>query len=155
MRTRLASLIAVLMTLAPSMAMAAACKLENATFRPKYAAQSFEIRSSRVGGVLVFDVMVHKTREIFRFRVDADGGTGAGTITSIPDAAGQDPGIRSSLQLLDGKGLKITSTGDVGHVSFLELGRAFVDFRMRRSRNVEPYTSPPSDLWHLTDCRPD
>ncbi|MCB5176899.1 hypothetical protein [Microvirga lenta] len=155
MRTRLASLIAGLMLLAPSMATAATCKLENATFRPKYAAQRFEIRSSRVDGVTVFDVTVHKTRETFRFRVDADGGTGAGTITSVPDAAGQDPGIRSSFHLLDGKGLKTTSAGEIGHVSFYDLGRAFVDFRMRRSRNVEPYTSPPSGLWHVTDCRPD
>jgi hypothetical protein len=155
MRKRLAPLIAGLMILAPSMATAAACKLENATFRPKYAAQRFEIRSSRVNGVPVFDVTVQKTRETFRFRVDADGGTGAGTITSVPDAAGQDPGIRSSFQLLDGKGLKTSPTGEIGHVSFLELGRSFVDFRMRRSRDVEPYISPPSGLWHVTDCRPD
>ncbi|MFC4170566.1 hypothetical protein ACFOYU_00610 [Microvirga sp. GCM10011540] len=155
MRTRLASLIAGLMLLAPSMATAATCKLENATFRPKYAAQRFEIRSSRVDGVTVFDVTVHKTRETFRFRVDANEGTGAGTITSVPDAAGQDPAIRSSFQLLDGKGLKTTPTAEIGHVSFLELGQAFVDFRMRRSPNVEPYTSPPSGLWHVTDCRPD
>lgn len=155
MRNYFPVLIAGLMLLAPSSAMAAACKLENATFRPKYVPQRFEIRSRRVDGVPVFDVMVQKTRETFRFRVDAAGGSGGGTITSVPDAAGQDPGIRSSFQLLDGKGLKTTPAGEIGHVSFYDLGRAFVDFRMRRSRNVEPYTSPPSGLWHVTDCRPD
>jgi hypothetical protein len=119
MRKRLAPLIAGLMILAPSMATAAACKLENATFRPKYAAQRFEIRSSRVNGVPVFDVTVQKTRETFRFRVDADGGTGAGTITSVPDAAGQDPGIRSSFQLLDGKASKPAQPGRSGMCPFL------------------------------------
>lgn len=153
MRNHVTVLIAGLI-LTPSMAMAAVCKLENATFRPKYAAEHFEIRSSRVDGVPVFDVTVRKTNETFRFRVDADRGTGAGTITSVPDAAGQDPGIRTNFQLLDGKGLKTTPAGEVGHVSFLDLGRAFVDFRMRTSRNVEPYTSPPSGLWNVTDCRP-
>jgi hypothetical protein len=153
MRNHVTVLIAGLI-LSPSMAAAAVCQLENATFRPKYAAQHFEIRSSRVDGVPVFDLTARKTSETFRFRVDADGGTGAGTITSIPDAAGHDLGIRTSFQLLDGKGLKTTPAGEVGHMSFLELGRAFVDFRMRRSRNVELYTSPPSGLWHVTDCRP-
>ena len=140
--------------LIPSMAVAAVCKLENATFRPKYAAEHFEIRSSRVDGVPVFDVTVRKTSETFRFRVDADRGTGAGTITSVPDAAGQDAGIRTNFQLLDGKGLRTTPAGEIGHISFHDLGRVFVDFRMRTSRNVEPYTSPPSGLWNVTDCRP-
>ncbi|KFG66537.1 hypothetical protein [Microvirga sp. BSC39] len=153
MRNHVTVLIAGLLILTPSMAMAAVCKLENATFRPKYAAEHFEIRSSRVDGVPGFGVTVRKTNETFRFRVDADRGTGAGTITSVPDAAGQDPRIRTNYQLLDGKGLKTTPAGEVGHVSFLDLGRAFVDSRMRTSRNVEPYTSPPSGLWHVTDCR--
>jgi hypothetical protein len=134
--------------------MAAACKLENATFRPKYAPEHFEIRSSRVDGIPVFDLIVRKTGETFRFRVDANGSTGEGTITSVPDGAGQDPGIETSFRLLDGRGLKTTPTGEIGRVSFLDLGRAFVDFRMRRSRNIEPYTSPPSGLWNVADCRP-
>ena len=153
MRSHVTVLIAGLI-LSPSMAAAAVCQLDKATFRPKYAAQHFEIRSSRVAVVPVFDLTVMKTSETFRFRVDVDGDTGAGTITSIPDAAGQDLGIRTSFQLLNGRGLKTTPAGEIGHMSFLEMGRAFVDFRMRRNRNVEPYTSPPSGLWHVKDCRP-
>jgi hypothetical protein len=65
--------------------MAAACKLENATFRPKFSAEHFEIRSSRVGGNPIFDLTVRRTGETFRFRVDADASTGGGTITSVPD----------------------------------------------------------------------
>lgn len=124
MRNHVTVLIAGLV-LMPSMAVAAVCKLENATFRPKYAAEHFEICSSRVDGVAVFDVTVRKTSETFRFRVDADRGTGAGTITSVPDAPGQDPGIRSNFQLLDGKGLKTTPAGEIGHMHFYDLRRAF------------------------------
>jgi hypothetical protein len=153
MSKRLAVLIAGLI-LTPSIAEAAVCKLENATFRPKYAAEHFEIRSSRVGDNPIFDLTVRRTGETFRFRVDADAGTGGGTITSVPDSAGQNPGIRTNFQLMDGKGLKPTPAGEIGHISFYDLGRVFVDFRMRRSRNVEPYTSPPSGLWNVTDCRP-
>lgn len=150
MSKRLAFLIAALV-LEPGMA--AACKLEHATFRPKYAGEHFEIRSSRDGDAPVFDLTVRKTNERFRFRLDVHESTGEGTISSVPDGAGQDPGIRTSFQLLDGKGLKTTPTGEIGHVSFLDLGRAFVDFRMRRSRNPEPYTSPPSGLWNVAECR--
>jgi hypothetical protein len=135
--------------------MAAACKLENATFRPRYSAEHFEIRSSRVGGNPIFDLTVRRTGETFRFRVDADASTGGGTITSVPDSAGRDPGIRTNIQLSDAKGLKTAPAGEIGQVSFYDLGRAFVDFRMRTSRTVEPYTSPPSGVWRVSGCRPD
>jgi hypothetical protein len=150
MRTRPALLIAALI-LQPGIA--AACKLENATFRPKYSAGHFEIRSSRSGGNPVFDLTVLRTGETFRFRVDADASAADGTITSIPNDAGQNPGIRTSFQLLDEKGLKAPSSGEIGHVSFYDLGRAFIDFRMRGNRNPEPYTSPPSGLWTVAGCR--
>jgi hypothetical protein len=154
MSKRLAVLIAGLI-LVPVGAEAAACKLENATFRPRYSAERFEIRSSRVGGNPIFDLTVRRTGETFRFRVNASASTGGGTITSVPDGAGQDPGIRTDIQLSDAKGLKITPAGEIGHVSFYDLGRAFVDFRMRTSRTVEPYTSPPSGVWRVSGCRPD
>jgi hypothetical protein len=152
MSKRLSVLIAALV-LQPGMA--AACKLENATFRPRYSAEHFEIRSSRVGGNPIFDLTVRRTGETFRFRVDADASTGGGTITSVPDSAGQDPRIRTNIQLSDARGLKTTPTREIGQVSFYDLGRAFVDFRMRTSRTVEPYTSPPSGVWRVSGCRPD
>ncbi|MXQ14089.1 hypothetical protein [Microvirga makkahensis] len=148
---RYSALFMVALVMQPGMA--AACKLENATFRPKYSAEHFEIRSSRDGRGYVFDLMVWKTNEQFRFRVDVDASTGAGTIRSAPDSAGQNPGIRTSFRLLDGKSLETTLDGEIGRVSFLDMGRAFVDFRMRSSRSVEPYTSPPSGLWNVTNCR--
>ena len=40
-------------------------------------------------------------------------------------------------------------------MSFYDLGRAFVDFRLRERRNPEPYTSPPSGVWRVSDCRTD
>jgi hypothetical protein len=150
MLKRPALLIAALV-LQPGMAIA--CKLENATFRPKYSAEHFENRSSRVGGNPIFDLTVRRTGETFRFRVEADKSTGGGTITSVPDSVGQDPGIRTNIQLLDAKALKTIPAGEIGHVSFYDLGRAFVDFRMRTSRSIEPYTSPPLGLWSLVECR--
>jgi hypothetical protein len=142
------------MILQPFAAEAAACKLEHATFRPKYAAEHFEIRSRRIGDNPVFDLTVRKTNETFRFRVSVDGSTGEGTITSVPDRAGQDPGIRTGFRLLDGKGQKTVPTGEIGHMSFYDLGRTFVDFRLRGRRNLEPYTFPPSGIWHVIECRP-
>ena len=153
MRMRLAVLIASL-ALSPVVAEAAACKLEHAMFRPKYAPEHFEIRSSRIGNDSVFDLIVRKTNENFRFRVDVDGSTGEGTITSVPDGAGHDPGIRTGFRLLDAKGLRTVPMGEIGHMSFYDLGRTFVDFRLRGRRNLEPYTSPPSGIWHVTACRP-
>jgi hypothetical protein len=153
MRKRVAVLIASF-ALSPVAAEAAACKLEHATFRPKYAPEHFEIRSRRIGDNPVFDLTIRKTNETFRFRVDVHDSTVEGTITSIPDGVSQDPGIRTGFRLLDGKGLKTVSTGEIGHLSFYDLGRAFVDFRLRGRRNPEPYASPPSGIWHVTACRP-
>ena len=146
------TLLFAMLVLQPSVA--AACRLEHATFRPKYATEHFEIRSSRDGNDPVFDLIVRKTNESFRFLVGVDVSTGEGTIGSVSDSTGRDPRIRTSFQLLDGKGLKTTPTDEIGHVSFLDLGQAFVDFRMRSSRSVEPYTFPPSGLWTVTECRP-
>lgn len=71
--------------LAPSMAEAAVCKLKNAIFRPKYAGQHFEIRSSRAYGVPGFALTVRKTSETFRSRMDVNQGR---TDFPLPHTAG-------------------------------------------------------------------
>jgi hypothetical protein len=65
-----------------------------------------------------------------------------------------EPRQRFSEVLSDLAGRPSAATS-IGNVLDAFGDRAFVDFRMRRSRDVEPYTSPPSGLWHVTDCRPD
>jgi hypothetical protein len=152
MRARTTVLV-VGLVLQPALAEAVTCELSQATFRPKYAPERFEIRSGHKGEDPVFDLAISKTNETFGFRIDLDRATDAGALTSVPGPAGQDPGIKASFQLLDGGGLKTAPTEAIGHVSFLDLARAFVDFRMRRGRNPEPSTSPPSSLWTVAECR--
>jgi len=79
--------------------------------------------------------------------------TGEGTITSVPDGAGRDPRLKIGFRLLDANSRKMTSQGDIGLISFLDLGRGFVDFRLRERPQPEPYTTPPSGLWKVTECR--
>jgi len=152
MRAR-TTILVVGLVLQPALAEAVTCELDQAIFRPKYAPERFMIRSGRDGNDPVFNLAISKTNETFRFQIDVGRTTGAGTLTSVSGPAGQDPGIKASFQLLDGRGLKAAPTEAIGHVSFLDLGRAFLDLRMRGGRNPEPYSSPPSGLWTVAECR--
>jgi hypothetical protein len=152
MRNSIALLFAGL-TLQPALAETAACKLEQAIFRPRLASEAYVLRSNRNGDELLFDLGIQRTYETFRFHVDVDERTGEGTITSVPDNAGRDPGVKTSFRLLDVNGLKTTPQGEIGQISFLNLGRGFVDFRLREHPQLEPYTSPPSGLWKVTACQ--
>lgn len=141
------------LTLSPVIAEAAACRLDQATFRPKLAQEAYVLRSGRNGADLQFDLSIQRTSETFRFHVAIDERTGEGTITSLPDGAGRDPRIKTGFRLLDANGLKTTPQGVIGQISFLDLGRGFVDFRLRERPQPEPYTAPPSGLWKVTECR--
>jgi hypothetical protein len=152
MRKRIALLIAGL-SLDPILAEAAACRLDQATLRPRLEAQAYVLTTSRDGDDLLFELGIQKTRETFRFHVDMDERMGQGTITSVPDRAGLGPGIRTTFRLLDVNGLTTTAQGEIGQISFLDLGRGFVDFRLRERPEPEPYTSPPSGVWKVTECR--
>jgi hypothetical protein len=152
MRKRIAVLIAGL-TLSPVVAEAAACRLDQATFRPRLAQEAYVLRSSLNGDDLQFDLSIQRTSETFRFRVEIDKRTGEGTIISVPDGAGRDPRIKTGFRLLDANGRKTTQQGEIGQISFLDLGRGFIDFRLRERPQPEPCTFPPSGLWKVTECR--
>ncbi len=152
MHKRVALLIAEL-TLNPVLAEAAACRLEQATLRPRLVSEAYVLTTSRDGDDLLFELGIQTTREAFRFHVDMDERTGEGTITSLPDPAGRDPEIRTTFRLLDGNGLATAAQGEIGQISFLDLGQGFVDFRLRERPEPEPYTSPPSGVWKVTECR--
>jgi hypothetical protein len=152
MRKRIALLITG-MTLNPVLAEAAACRLDQATFRPRLASEAYVLTTGRDGNDLLFELGIQKTRETFRFHIDMDERMGEGTITSVPDRAGRDPKIRTTFRLLDVNGLATTAHGEIGQISFLDLGRGFVDFRLRERPEPEPYTSPPSGVWKVTECR--
>ena len=141
------------LTLSPVIAEAAACRHDQATFRPKLAQEAYVLRSGRNGADLQFDLSIQRTSETFRFHVSIDERTGEGTITSLPDGAGRDPRIKTGFRLLDANGLKTTPQGVIGQISFLDLGRGFVDFRLRERPQPEPYTAPPSGPWKVTECR--
>lgn len=93
-------------------------------------------------------------------QIDASTGTPfelirpAGPIVLAPDLAAEPPALLlATVSLLDREGRKIGEAGEVGHLSFYEPGRAFIDFRLRSSLNPGPYTSPPSGLSTVTGCR--
>ncbi|WP_230532043.1 hypothetical protein [Microvirga roseola] len=152
MHTRIALFIAGL-TLLPVTAEAAACRLDQATFRPKFSSHAYVLRGGQDGDIQIFDLTIQKTNETFRFKVTADERTGEGVLTSVLDGAGRTPEITTGFRLLDETGVRTASPGKVGHLSFLDLGRAFIKFRLRERPQPEPYTSPPSGVWEMTECR--
>jgi hypothetical protein len=131
---------------------AAICKIDQATFRPKYAMEHFALRGHRDDNDLLFGLAIQKTGETFSFKVNVDERTGEGRIASVPDSSGRDLGISATFRLLDANGLKVSSLGEVGQISFADIGRAFLDFRLREGRQPEPYTFPSSGIWKLTEC---
>jgi len=141
------------LTLQPSLAEAAGCDLGQATFRPKYAAEDFVLRSHQNGDDLLFDIAVRRSGESFRFKVDVDEHTAEGRIASMPDGGGRDPGVKTTFALADANGLKATTPHEVSYIAFLDLGRAFLDFRSREGQQPDPYTTPPSGLWEVAECR--
>ena len=143
------------MILHPLAAQAAACKLEQAVFRPRFSTEHFVMRSTHDGDHLRFEITSRRTGETFPFRVQVDRRTGEGAIEAIADGQGRNTGIRSSFKLYDPKGLNTSASAEISHVSFYDLGRAFVNFRLRERRNPKPYTSPPSGVWRVSDCRTD
>lgn len=152
MRKPIALLTAGL-SLSPVMAEAAACRLDQATFQPRLAQDAYALKSSLNGDDLQFELSTRKTSETFRFHVEIDERTGEGTITSVPDGAGRDPRIKTGFRLLDANSRKTTPQGEIGQISFLDLGRGFVDFRLRERPQPEPYSAPPSGLWKVAECR--
>jgi hypothetical protein len=152
MRKPIALLIAGLI-LHPNMAEAAACKLDHGTFRPNNASQSFVLRRSRDSNSLSFDLAIQRSGETFRFWLDVDDHSGEGMIASVPDSSGLDAGIKATFALVDVKGLTSTPHGEVGYIAFQDLGRAFVEFRLRQGQQPDATTSPPSGLWHVSECQ--
>ena len=145
--------LAMELNLQPALAEAAACKLDQATFRPNDASEHFVLRSHCSGSDLLFDLIIETTSEVFRFRVDVDGNTGEGMISSVPNSNGQDSGIKATFALVDLRGLTTTPQDEAGYIAFQGLGRAFVDFRRRQGQQPDPSTSPPSGLWKVAECR--
>jgi hypothetical protein len=150
---KLIALVIAGLTLSPVMAEAAACRLDQATFRPRLAQDAYVLKSGLNGDDLQFEFSIRRTGETFRFHVEMDERTGEGTITSVPDGAGRDPRIKTVFRLLDANGLKTMPRGEIGQISFLDLGQGFVDFRLRERPQPDPYTTPPSGLWKVTECR--
>ena len=105
-----ASVSIVGMILYPLAAQAAACKLEQAIFRPRFSAEHFVMRSAHDGDHLRFEITVRRTGETFPFRVQVDRRSGEGTIEAITDGDGRNTGIRSTFKLYDLKGLNTSAS---------------------------------------------
>ena len=116
MRKRVGPIVG--MILYPLAAQAAACKLEQAVFRPRFSTEHFVMRSTHDGDHLRFEITSRRTGETFPFRVHVDRRTGEGAIEAIADGQGRNTGIRSSFKLYDPKGLNTSASAEISHVSF-------------------------------------
>jgi len=88
---------------------------------------------------------------MFPFRTEADP-TGQTWLVSLP-RDGEDPGIRTTLRMLDGKGTETQDRRAVSGVAVFDFWRVFSEYRTRKGQRFEPETNPPASLWDLTECR--
>jgi hypothetical protein len=73
---------------------------------------------------------------------------------ALPAPDGSDPGIRASFALTAAGGSSSPSPDRVvSALSFLDLAKAFLDYRSGSGSQSDPYSSPPSGLWQVTECR--
>src|SRR5215203_6164940 len=105
-------LMTPLFLILPGVARADTCEAAQAVFEPTGTRGVFALRASEDQGELLWRLVVQKTGETFPFRTETDT-AGQTWLVSLP-REGEDPGIRTTIRLLDGKG---TETQDRRAVS--------------------------------------
>ena len=88
---------------------------------------------------------------MFPFRTETDT-SGQTWLVSLP-RDGADPGIRTTLRMLDGKGTETKDRSAVSSVAIFDFWRVFSDYRTRKGQRLEPGLNPPGNVWALTECR--
>ena len=86
----------------PGVARADTCEVARAVFEPTGTRGVFALRASEDQGQLLWQLVIQKTGETFPFRTETDT-AGQTWLVSLP-RDGEDPGIRTTLRMLDGKG---------------------------------------------------
>ena len=143
---------ALLSLVLPGMGRAASCEVGQAIFEPKDAGGAFTLRAFEDQGHLLWQLVVRKTGETFAFRTETDS-AGQTWLVSLP-RDGEDPDMRMSVRMLDGKGVETQDRSEVSRVSIFDLWRVFSEYRKRKGQPFEPGTNPPAGMWDVTECRP-
>jgi len=148
-----AGLVLALLFLAlPSSARAATCEVARAVFEPPGARGAFVLRASEDQGQLLWQLHIQKTGEMFPFRSEIDR-TGQTWLVSLPRDS-EDPGIRTTVRMLDEKGTETQDRSAVSGVAIFDFWRVFSEYRTRKGQPFESGRNPPANVWDLTECRP-
>src|SRR5215218_2336366 len=134
--------VVVLMTplflVLPGVARADTCEAAQAVFEPTGTRGVFALRASEDQGQLLWQLIIQKTGQTW--------------MVSLP-REGEDPGIRTTIRLLDGKGTETQDRRTVSGVAVFDFWRVFSEYRTRMGQRFEPGTNPPANVWDLTECR--
>jgi hypothetical protein len=145
------SLMALLSLALPGVARADTCEVARAVYEPTGTRGVFALRASEDQGQLLWHLVIQKTGETFPFRTETDT-AGQTWLVSLP-RDGEDPGIRTTLRMLDGKGTETQDRRAVSGVAVFDFWRVLSEYRTRKGQRFEPETNPPANVWDLTECR--
>ena len=90
----------------------------------------FALRASEDQGQLLWQLIIQKTGETFPFRTETDT-AGQTWLVSLP-RDGEDPGIRTTIRLLDGKGTETQDRRAVSGVAIFDFWKVLSDYRTRK-----------------------
>jgi len=144
-------LMTPLLLVLPGVARADTCEAAQAVFEPTGTRGVFALRASEDQGELLWRLVVQKTGETFPFRTETDT-AGQTWLVSLP-REGEDPGIRTTIRLLDGKGTETQDRRAVSGVAVFDFWRVFSEYRTRKGQPFEAGTNPPANVWDLAECR--
>jgi hypothetical protein len=144
-------LVVPLFLVPPGSAQAASCEVARAVFEPAGAHRAFTLHVFEDQGRLLWRLHIQKTGEVFPFRTEADR-TGQTWLVSLP-REGEDPGIRTTVRLLDEKGTETQDRRAVSGVSIFDFWRVFSEYRTRKGQPFESGLNPPANVWDLAACR--
>ena len=145
------SLMTLLSLALPGFARADTCEVAWAVFEPTGTRGVFALRASEDQGQLLWQLIIQKTGETFPFRTETDT-TGQTWLVSLP-RNGEDPGIRTTIRLLDAKGTETQDRRAVSGVAVFDFWKVLSDYRTRKGQPFEAGVNPPANVWDLTECR--
>ena len=136
-----AGLVLALLFLAlPSSARAATCEVARAVFEPPGARGAFVLRASEDQGQLLWQLHIQKTGEMFPFRSEIDR-TGQTWLVSLPRDS-EDPGIRTTVRMLDEKGTETQDRSAVSGVAIFDFWRVFFRVSHAQGAAVRGWNEP-------------
>src|SRR5829696_1298381 len=128
-------LMTPLLLILPGIARADTCEVAQADFEPTGTRGVFALRAFEDQGQLLWQLVIQKTGETFPFRTETDT-AGQIWLVSLP-RDGEDPGIRTTIRMLDGKGTETQDRNAVSGVAVFDFWRVFSEYRTRKGQLFE------------------